>query len=184
MRAFFSVDLPPSLADGVAKVQKSLADATGLDPVDPADAHVTLDFLGDVADDEYDAVIEAGREAVEAADVGPFEVAVGGLGVFPSLDYISVVWAGVEDGAAELARLHEALESRTTDLGFEPEDHAFTPHVTLARMRDARGKELVQKVVRETDPDVGRFEATELRLTASHLTDEGPEYETVERFEL
>ncbi|GAB3415086.1 RNA 2',3'-cyclic phosphodiesterase [Haloparvum alkalitolerans] len=184
MRAFFAVDLPPELADAVEKVQEPLADAAGLDPVDPANAHVTLDFLGEVTDDEYDAVVEAGAAAVAAADVGSFEVGVGGLGVFPSLDYISVVWAGVGDGAAELAALHEELETRTTELGFEPDDRAFTPHVTLARMRDTRGKELVQEAVRETTPDVGRFEATELRLKASHLTHEGPEYETVARFEL
>lgn len=184
MRAFFAVDVPDDLADAVARVQEPLADAEGLDLVDPANAHVTLDFLGDVTDDEREAVIEAGAAAVEAAGVGPFEVGVGGLGVFPSLDYISVVWTGIGDGAAELAALHEELETRTTDLGFEPDDHAFTPHVTLARMRDARGKELVQETVRETTPDVGRFEATEVRLKASHLTHEGPEYETVERFEL
>jgi len=36
----------------------------------------------------------------------------------------------------------------TTALGVDPENHAFTPHVTLARMNDARGKELVQEAVR------------------------------------
>jgi 2'-5' RNA ligase len=64
-------------------------------------------------------------------------------------------------------------------LGFEGTDHAFTPHVTLARMGDARGKELVQRVVRGTDPDLGAFRVSDVRLTESTLTDDGPAYETV-----
>jgi 2'-5' RNA ligase len=109
---------------------------------------------------------------------------VGDFGVFPSPDYISVVWAGVREGGPELTRLHEAVERETTALGFDPADHAFTPHVTLARMDDARGKEAVQRVVREADPTVGGYDVTEVRLTESRLTDDGPVYETVARFPL
>jgi 2'-5' RNA ligase len=103
--------------------------------------------------------------------------------VFPHLDYISIVWLGVREGGTELTRLHEAIEDSTVDMGFDPEDHEFTPHVTLARMEHAGGKELVQDVVRERDPDAGSLDVTEVRLTESTLTPDGPEYETVERFE-
>jgi 2'-5' RNA ligase len=200
MRAFFAIDLPDELADGISDVQDGLRGAAGLRFTDPEQAHVTLAFLGDVPEEttgtetgasdeptpkgDVDAVIEAGRRAVEEADVEPFTVGVGGLGVFPSMEYISVVWAGVDDGAAELARLHETLEERTAALGYEPDDHEFTPHVTLARMNDARGKDLVQRVVRERDPDVGTFTAEAVRLKRSRLTSDGPVYETVESFPL
>jgi 2'-5' RNA ligase len=46
-------------------------------------------------------------------------------------------------------------------------------------MGDARGKELVQRVVRGTDPDLGAFRVSDVRLTESTLTDDGPAYETV-----
>nr|WP_246404083.1 2'-5' RNA ligase family protein [Halobellus ruber] len=69
-------------------------------------------------------------------------------------------------------------------MGFEGDDHAFTPHVTLARMDDARRKELVQRVVRETDPDLGSFRVETVRLTQSTLTDDGPVYETLRAVEL
>jgi len=66
-------------------------------------------------------VIAAGKQAVETANVDPFECAVEGFGVFPSLDYISVVWGGVDAGSAELTALHEALEVETTTaLGVDP----------------------------------------------------------------
>jgi len=183
MRLFVSVDLD-GLAEGVADAQAHLPETGSLRLVDPTDAHVTLKFLGEVAPDRVDEVQEALATAVTDAGVDPFEMAVGGFGVFPSLDYISVVWVGVREGGPELTRLHEAVERETTALGFDPADHEFTPHVTLARMNDARGKDAVQRVVREADPTVGRMDVTEVRLTESTLTDDGPTYETVARFPL
>ncbi|AZH26986.1 RNA 2',3'-cyclic phosphodiesterase [Haloplanus aerogenes] len=183
MRLFVSVDLD-GLAEGVADAQARLPDTGSLRPVDPEGAHVTLKFLGEVDPDRVDTIQGALTTAITDADVSPFEMVVGDFGVFPSLDYISVVWAGVREGGSALTRLHEAVERETTALGFDPEDHEFTPHVTLARMDDARGKEAVQRVVREADPTVGRMDVTEVRLTKSTLTDDGPEYETVARFPL
>lgn len=181
MRLFVSIDLPDRLADAVADVQERVSDAEGLRFVDPEQAHLTLFFLGDTDPDRLDDVEAALARAVDEADVDPFELRVGGLGVFPALDYISVLWAGVRDGdgAAETTRLHEAVENELTALGFEADDHEFTPHLTIARMDDARGKDVVQRAVRETDPDIGAVEVKEIRLKESTLTAEGPAYETV-----
>jgi 2'-5' RNA ligase len=187
MRLFVSIDLPRSLAEAVVDVQERLADADGLRFVDPENAHVTLKFLGETAERRVPVVEDAVEDAVDDAGVDPFEATVAGLGVFPSLDYISVVWAGVTDGSRETTRLHEAVERETTRRGFEAASNDFTPHVTLARMDDARGKELVQRVVRESSessPRIGWFEVDQLRLKRSTLTDDGPRYETVRRFAL
>jgi 2'-5' RNA ligase len=182
-RLFVSVDLD-GLADEVQRVQEPLADLPGVDTVAPGGVHVTLKFLGDVEVARLPGVSEAISEAVESTDVGPFEAAFEGYGVFPSLDYISVVWVGVDEGSTELARLHEAVEHETTAIGFDPEDHDFTPHATVARVRDARSKSEVQDLVREADPTLGRLDVEEVRLTESTLTDDGPVYETVESFPL
>lgn len=184
MRLFFSVDLPDDLAPAFERVQSAFADAAGLTLTHPEQAHVTLKFLGNADPDRLDDLESAAVDAVAAADVDPFDCAVGGLGTFPSLEYISVVWVGVGEGGAELTGLHEALEAAATDLGFDPVDHDFTPHLTLARMNDARGKDLVQRLVRERDADVGRFRVEEVRLKKSELAAEGPAYETVGRFPL
>jgi len=95
-----------------------------------------------------------------------------------------VVWLGVREGGERMTRLHEAIEDRTVAVGFDPEDHEFTPHVTLARMDHAGGKATVQRVLDERDPDGGSLDVKEVRLTESTLTPDGPEYETVERFPL
>ncbi|GGM59348.1 2'-5' RNA ligase [Halarchaeum rubridurum] len=184
MRLFVSVDLPESLVESVRALQAEFADADGLDFVDPAQAHVTLKFLGEVEESAYAETAGAVERAVERSRVGPFDAAFGGLGVFPSLDYVSVLWLGIGSGAVELAALHEAVERECVAAGFDPAGNEFTPHVTLARMKHGGGKELVQRLVRERDPDVGTARVTDVRLTESTLTHEGPEYETRERFAL
>jgi 2'-5' RNA ligase len=183
-RLFVSVDLPEDLADEVASVQEAFADASGLSFTEPAQAHVTLKFLGDTAAERVEPLVDELERAVEEAGVDPFEATYGGLGVFPSLDYVSVVWLGVEAGGAELTSLHGAIEDRTTEMGFDSEDHEFTPHVTLARMEHAGGKDLVQDLVRERDPTVGTTEVASVRLTESELGADGPTYTTVERIPL
>jgi len=184
-RLFVSVDLPDRLADAFTAVQEPLRDVESLRFTDPEQAHCTLQFLGDTDEARVDDVTGALEDAVEAAGVDPFEVEVGGLGVFPSTDYVTVIWVGVRDGrgAAELTRLAGAVERETVALGFDGADHEFTPHFTLARMNDARGKDRVLEYL-DTDPTVGRFEVRELRLTESTLTEDGAEYETRARVSL
>jgi 2'-5' RNA ligase len=184
MRLFVSLDLAPHLHQEVQSVQELLADASGLRFIDPTQAHITLKFLGDVEESRLDVVSDAISDAVETANIEPFQAEFGDLGVFPDLDYISVVWLGVRDGSEQVTTLHESLEDELTAIGFEPEDHDFTPHVTIARMDHAGGKSLVQEVVQERSPTVGRMTVDTISLTESTLTPDGPEYEAVERFDL
>ena len=183
MRLFVSVDLH-GLAEPLREVQDLLADADGLRFTDPTQAHVTLKFLGETDPDRVPDVEDAIERAIADSGVEPFSAEFGGLGVFPHLDYISVVWLGVREGSEPLVHLHEALERELTALGFDPEEHEFTPHVTLARMDHAGGKEFVQEVVTERDPTVGSMTVYSVSLTGSTLTPDGPEYETVEAFDL
>jgi len=182
-RLFVSVDLD-GLTDRVRAVQERFEGADGLNMVDPGQAHVTLKFLGGVEEDRVDELTDKLTAGVADSGVDPFTAEFGGLGVFPHLGYISVVWLGVRAGSEQLTRLHEAIEDRAVAMGFDPEEHDFTPHVTLARMEHAGGKDLVQDVVESRDPGAGRLDIEEVRLTESVLTDEGPAYSTVERFPL
>jgi 2'-5' RNA ligase len=165
-------------------VQDELRDAAGLDFTDPGQAHVTLKFLGETDPDRLPALEDALGAAVDAAGVDPFEVTVEGVGAFPSREYIRVVWLGIGEGGNGLTRLNEAIEERTTGMGFDPAEHAFTPHVTIARMNHAGGKSLVQRVLRERHPEVGAMRVEAVRLTESDLGPDGPEYATVTRFPL
>ena len=182
MRLFVSVDCD-GLSDAIESVQQPLRGLPGLRLTDPGQAHVTMKFLGQ-GDHDLETLSNALETAVRGADPGPFEATFDGVGAFPSPEYIRVVWLGVGRGAAELTALHRRIEAGTTALGYEAADHGFTPHVTLARMENAAAKADVQRFLRETDPEIGPIRVEELRLEESALTDDGPEYRTVERFEL
>ncbi|MFB6086217.1 MAG: RNA 2',3'-cyclic phosphodiesterase [Halodesulfurarchaeum sp.] len=184
MRLFVSVDLPDRLAAPIADLQAKFEPASGLSFTDPEQAHLTLKFLGETDPDRIDDIEAALESAVADADVDPFEATFEGLGVFPSMEYVSVVWLGVGQGAAAFERLQTSIEERLVNRGFDPEEHDFTPHVTLARMNHAGGKELVQELVRTEDPTVGTMTVEEVRLTESDLTADGPVYETIHRARL
>ncbi len=181
MRLFVSVDFPSALTEAVENVQAEFAAADGIRLTEPAQTHITLKFFGDVPESDLPQLQTLLSESVAAADLAPFSVTIAGVGAFPSHEYISVVWVGVETGSEELTRLHEELEARAVAAGFDPADHTFTPHATIARMDHAGGKSLVQRKLETMSPTVGQFEVTDIQLTKSTLTPSGPEYTTVER---
>lgn len=183
MRLFVSVALA-GLETEIERVQERVADASGIRCIAPENVHVTLKFLGDVDGARVPELTDALETVVAEAGVGAFDAEFGGLGAFPSEGYIRVVWVGVRNGRDELTRLHEAIENRMIEMSFDPADHEFTPHATIARMDHAGGKEQVQRTLRETDPTVGTLQVEEIKLTESVLRDDGPEYTTAERFEL
>ncbi len=182
MRLFVCVDVD-TLADRIEAVLEPLVGLEGLRPTDPTDAHATVKFLGE-NDHDFAALEAALRRAVLNADVGPFDPTLEGIGAFPSKEYVRVVWLGFGAGAEQVTALHRHVEAETTAIGYDEERHDFTPHVTLARMDTAASKDEIQRFFRESDPEIGPLRIEELRLKESTLTDGGPAYRTVARFEL
>lgn len=183
MRLFVSVDFE-GLEPAIEDLQSTLAAADGVRPTDSSQVHITLKFLGETPAAKRDAIERELEAAVEESGLAPFEAEIGGLGVFPHLDYISVIWVGVREGSNELTQLHELIEEKMVALGFDPEEHDFTPHATIARMDHAGGKSHVQEVVRNSDPDIGTIRVADIQLKESELQSDGPEYSTVESFPL
>lgn len=103
---------------------------------DPATVHLTLRFLGDVAEARVDGV--AAAVVVAAAGSRPLALELRGAGAFPTPHRARVVWLGLTGDLAPLAALAGALDLGLAPLGFPPEARPFTPHLTVARAR-ARG---------------------------------------------
>ena len=70
------------------------------------------------------------------ADVTPFEVRLTDVGCFPNADRLRVVWVGVGGDVAALVSLQRSIDQGLERLGFAREKRGFTPHLTLARIRD------------------------------------------------
>lgn len=180
-RAFISADLPsiPAL-EGLAR---DLHEAgRDLKVVSAEHLHLTLKFLGDTDERLVPELVSAMREA--AAGVAPFTVRVRGTGAFPNLQRPSVLWVGLE-GGEPLARMAASLDADTGALGFERERRAWSPHVTLARVRGPRGLDRAADILRaHADELFAEIRIEEIRLKKSVLRPQGPEYSTVESVRL
>ena len=136
IRSFIAIDLPDSAKEMLSEVSQRLRRQVSHGSVRwgrVSGIHLTLQFLGDVAEDDSTQV-----EAV-LAQVGqrhvPFTLVLGGQGCFPNVKRPRVVWVGVQEETGALAALQKDIADSLVPLGFEPEKRAFRPHLTLGRTR-------------------------------------------------
>jgi 2'-5' RNA ligase len=181
IRSFLSFDIDnPAVRNKLAKTQ-ALVVQTDADVklVETENIHVTMRFLGDISLSVVDKVFEE----MKTVQFVPFNIQLKGVGVFPSLSYPRVVWAGITEGTNELRSIYEQLEPRLRGLGFEADDHGFSPHLTIARVRSGRNKAQLADFVRaNAELDFGPIKAECLRLKRSVLSPRGPTYSTLREF--
>lgn len=175
-RTFIAIDLTPAVRERFDEAQRLLRRA-GADVrwVKSSHAHLTLKFLGEATAEQ---IGELGAALDEIAPgVVPFDVAFGGLGVFPDQRRPRVLWVGITGGVEQLKPLAAAVDARAVDAGFERERRSFAPHITLGRFRSAQGwPELSKLVAANASFDAGRMPAAEVHLIHSILSPQGPTY--------
>jgi RNA 2',3'-cyclic 3'-phosphodiesterase len=133
-RLFFAVPLTDEAREGLDRsIGGSLRALEQLRPIPPQNWHLTLRFLGDTSAAERLAV-EARLDASRLPP--PFRFQLGGWGAFPRPGAARVLWIGVRDPASGLATLNRQTEEAATSAGFEPDPRAYSPHLTIARLRD------------------------------------------------
>ena len=102
--------------------------------VPAANFHVTVRFLGAVPAEVPGALRVMLRERL--VDRRPFSFGLAGVGAFPAADKPRILWAGVEDGSGELARLASDVEGWVRELGFAADERPFRPHLTIGRVKE------------------------------------------------
>ena len=180
IRSFIAIELPDEVRSGLSRLQAQLK-AAGHAPVkwvDPYSIHLTLKFLGNVTADRVGEITEA--MAAAARGISPFQLEVRGLGAFPNLRRVQVVWVGVGGEVDQLSRLQRGIESGLAPLGFAPESREFRPHLTIARLREQVSLEERQnfgRLIAGTGFEaVYRFGVDSVSLMRSQLTREGAIY--------
>jgi RNA 2',3'-cyclic 3'-phosphodiesterase len=170
-RCFVAVLLPEQMRARLGSVCAELRGQTpGLSWVKADNLHLTLRFLGEVEPMMLGHVRAAVTDA--AAAVPPFTVSLGGLGGFPQGRGPRVLWAGVSTGGDEMTALHRALEAALAARGIPREGRSFHPHVTLARVRDARGADGLASAL-GAGPSFGEVRVSALHLMRSELDPRG-----------
>ncbi len=184
IRAFVAIALSEELLRRVEHEQQGLASKLeGVRWVAREQLHLTLKFYGNVAT----ADLEALKEAVQRATAGirSFELSLGELGCFPSLQRPSVLWLGLGGQLESLRLLQEQIERETKQFGSHSETRDFHPHLTIARVRDPRRARRVSEVVREVRiEELGKWTVKEVALIQSQLSPKGSTYITLAQAKL
>ncbi len=195
MRLFVAIDIDDSIRqrlDDYARAMK--ARAPGVRFVAPGNYHVTLKFLGEVADSRLPEI----QSALDGIRYPSFTFDVRGVGFFPNARAPRVFWAGighVDGECAELAGLARWVRQAFEPLGFAAELD-FRAHLTLARNGSGRPKpvrgerapeafaQLSRLVTAEAPPEFGTMTARRFFLYESRLSPAGAAYTRLAGFGL
>jgi len=178
VRSFIAFDIEePQVIRNISNVQSMLAETGArLKLVKPENIHITVRFLGNIPPSQVDEIYNE----MKNVDFSPFQIEIKGVGVFPSVRRINVVWAGIRKGTDELQRIFDQLEPRLQKIGVKKETRGFSPHLTIARVRTSHRKaELIRCLKEIEDYEFGIVEAKCLRLKRSILKPQGPIYLTL-----
>jgi 2'-5' RNA ligase len=176
MRLFTGIALPPDVRDSLARVLKELRPLAPLNWSPVENLHITSKFIGQWPEERL-AELEAALENINFGRT--FDVAIARFGYFPNPHHPRAFFAGVSSakpagpGLAELAnRIDETLRP----LGIAKEDRPYTPHLTLARIKQEDLRELREHIAKMTNFDFGTFQVSEFHLYSSNTGPKGSIY--------
>lgn len=184
MRLFIAIHIPDDIKQQMVDVQRRIRNA-GVDASwpRPEGMHLTLKFLGEVAESKVNEIASALARAVEKRE--SFRLEIQGVGTFPNPKNARVVWIGVSGEMEKLNALQAAVEQEMVALGMEREERAFKPHLTIGRIKYIRSKESwVAALEQAKDVSLPGFEVKTVSLMKSELKRTGAEYTEIAHSEL
>jgi len=180
MRLFTAIDLPREVLANLGRLVDTLRPTARLKWPPVENLHITTKFIGEWPDERLEELQQA-LAAVEAR--AAIEIAVRKVGFFPNARAPRVFWCGVD--APGLARLAADTDAATRRLGVEPEKRAYSPHLTLARIKERQDLgRLPAAVPGLAGMEFGRFAAHRFFLYRSRLQPGGSVYTKLAEFPL
>jgi 2'-5' RNA ligase len=180
MRCFVAIELPEKVREGLAQLQARMrGDRRGVRWTRVEAIHLTLKFLGEVADTQVVEVCAIARRVAERYSASELDVA--GVGCFPPRGAARVVWVGISPPPA-LLECQRECEAAYAEIGFAPEGRAYSPHLTLGRVNEpALGYRIRGGLGEFEGFTAGRFVAEELTVFQSELRPSGSVYTPLAR---
>jgi len=154
MRLFTAIDIPEEVRKALGITVARLRPAAKVSWTEVEKLHITTKFIGEWPEERLEELKGALRGV---GSPGAIEVRVAGLGWFPNARQPHTLWAGV-NASPGLAMLAGATESLLEGLGIAPEERKFSPHLTLARIRERSKLGGLRGAVEELgEPEFGTF---------------------------
>jgi 2'-5' RNA ligase len=165
-RVFFALWPDDATRSQISRATRAAVQACGGRPIAKERLHLTVVFLG-----ELSAAGVAVACAVPPIGVGPFELVLDAVGVWPES---RILWLAPLDPPDALGELEATLTERLVERGFSADDRVYRPHVTLARRSRA-----VEAAVEPV-----RWRVEDLALVESFPDGRNVHYEVLERWPL
>lgn len=147
--------------------------------VNPENLHITLKFIGHVANEKLPLIYEA---LATAAAPPPMIIEFHGLGFFPNARRPTVVWAGMRP-LTELTALAGRIDNALAVCGVPLETRPFAPHLTLARLKETRLSDALRAQIENAqNRSFGKQTVRDFHLIESKLKSTGAEYTTLRSF--
>ncbi len=138
MRTFVAVFPPQSVREALFRAARDLPASKAFRLIGPEKLHLTLKFLGNVAEDDLIRVEQALEQLRGRHE--PFEVSTSGFGAFPSERRARILWVGVGEGSGPLRAVAQSVDDRLEPAGFDIKRRPYVPHLTLGRARGQGAK--------------------------------------------
>lgn len=164
-RLFVAVDLPPEIRRSLAALAGNLPGARW---VPEEQLHLTLRFIGEVDEGTFHLI----RDALGRIEGRSFPLALGRIGHFPTARQPRVVWVGMQHCPLLLA-LQARVEEAVRQGGIPPEERRFSPHITLARLKETPAQQVAAFETRHAGFATAPFTVDEFYLYTSRLTRDG-----------
>jgi len=168
IRLFCAIDLPDPLKQRLSLL---MGGVPGAKWVAPENLHVTLSFIGEVAEDRM-ADIDDALARVRAA---PFDLTLAGMGSFQRGREVTAIWAGLER-SEPLMDLQARVEQSLAREGFPSERRKYSPHVTLARLKGASDARVAAYIAANNLFRAPPFRVEDFVLFSSFLSSSGSIY--------
>lgn len=154
MRLFTAIDIPEQIRHELGGAIARLRESAVARWNHPDKLHITTKFIGEWPEDGLSDLQAALRSV---GSPGPMEIGVGGLGWFPNARHPHTLWAGVE-APEPLQTLAHSTEAALAALGVAVEDRKYSPHLTLARLRERTDVAALRRAVEALgEPQFGSF---------------------------
>ena len=195
MRLFIALDIDDGIRERITRFAEGVR---GFAPdarwVRPESLHVTLKFIGETPEPAVHQI----KQALGTVASSAIEIQFRDYGFFPSANAARVFWVGIAAGP-QVASLAAAVDEKVAVLGVPREEHAFSPHLTLARATRGSGssrprkgdngakrsfQHLQEKLAALPAPEFGTMMAREFFLYQSQLSPKGSKYTKLARFAL
>jgi 2'-5' RNA ligase len=145
--------------------------------VEPENIHITIKFLGETEERLINDINKIIKNSIK--NINSFNIKLQGTGVFPNQNYIKVIWVGLKN-AENIEMISKGIDESLSKLGFTREKRGFSPHLTIARVKSAKNKERLLRIIEKyKDVEFADFKVDSIKLKKSELTPKGPIYTTL-----